>query len=101
VWEVVKAEFQWTNNSNQWTEYETPVGDMFRIVKGSGQSIPETLQYNNQFVCLNVLGANLSSLYNYQNRTTTNVRVTLRLIDSGGTGLQYQTIQSTTINRTD
>ena len=101
VWEVVKAEFQWTNNSNQWTEYETPVGDMFRIVKGSGQSIPETLQYNNQFVCLNVLGTNLSSLYNYQNRTTTNVRVTLRLIDSGGTGLQYQTIQSTTINRTD
>ena len=88
VWEVTKIEFLWVGNGiSAWTEYQTAATDMFRIVKGVGQSVAETLQYNNQLICLDVNATNTTALYTYQNRTTTSVRVTLKLTDASGTGL--------------
>ena len=86
-----------------WTEYQTSPYDMFRIVKGSGQEIAETLQYNNQLICLDVNATNSTALYTYQNRTSTSVRVTLKLTDASGTGLTDSSIVTTPIvlNRTD
>ena len=106
VWEVTKVEFQWTGNGGTWTQYNTPVSDMFRVVKGSGstQSIPETLQYNNQLICLDVNATNTTALYTYQNRTSTSVRVTLKLTDASGTGLSdtiTYDMPPIVINRTD
>ena len=102
VWEVTKVEFLWVGNGSVWTEYQTPPYDMFRIVKGSGQEIAETLQYNNQLICLDVNATNSTALYTYQNRTSTSVRVTLKLTDASGTGL-IDSIVTTPIvlNRTD
>jgi hypothetical protein len=101
IWEVTKIEFQWTGNGGAWTEYNTPVSDMFRVVKGSGQSIPETLQYNNQLICLDVNATNEANLYNYSNRVDTDVRVTLNLTDASGSGLSYETVETTTLTRTN
>ena len=103
VWEVTKVEFLWVGNGSVWTEYQTPPYDMFRIVKGSGQEIAETLQYNNQLICLDVNATNSTALYTYQNRTSTSVRVTLKLTDANGTGLTDSSIVTTPIvlNRTD
>ena len=102
VWEVTKVEFQWTGNGGTWTQYNTPVSDMFRVVKGSGQSIPETLQYNNQLICLDVNATNTTALYTYQNRTSTSVRVTLKLTDASGTGLTASIVTTPIVlNRTD
>jgi hypothetical protein len=103
VWEVTKVEFLWVGNGSVWTEYQTSPYDMFRIVKGSGQEIAETLQYNNQLICLDVNATNSTALYTYQNRTSTSVRVTLKLTDANGTGLTDSSIVTTPIvlNRTD
>lgn len=104
VWEVTKIEFLWVGNGSVWTEYQTPATDMFRVIKGSGQSIAETLQYNNQLICLDVNATNTTALYTYQNRTSTSVRVTLKLTDASGTGLSDTLIYDTppiVINRTD
>ena len=101
IWEVTKVEFQWTGNGGAWTQYNTPVSDMFRVVKGSGQSIPETLQYNNQLICLDVNATNEANLYNYSNRVDTDVRVTLKLTDASGSGLSYETVETTTLTRTN
>jgi hypothetical protein len=101
IWEVTKIEFQWTGNGGAWTEYNTPVSDMFRVVKGAGQSIPETLQYNNQLICLDVNATNEANLYNYSNRVDTDVRVTLKLTDASGFGLSYETVETTTLTRTN
>ena len=101
VWEVTKIEFQWTGNGGTWTQYNTPVSDMFRVVKGSGQSIPETLQYNNQLICLDVTSTTEANLYNYNNRLDTDVRVTLKLTDASGSGLSYETVETATLTRTN
>ena len=101
VWEVTKIEFQWTGNGGAWTQYNTPVSDMFRVVKGSGQSIPETLQYNNQLICLDVTSTTEANLYNYNNRLDTDVRVTLKLTDASGSGLSYETVETATLTRTN
>ena len=103
VWEVTKVEFQWTGNGGTWTQYNTPVSDMFRVVKGSGstQSIPETLQYNNQLICLDVTSTTEANLYNYNNRLDTDVRVTLKLTDASGSGLSYETVETATLTRTN
>ena len=104
VWEVTKVEFLWVGNGSVWTEYQTPATDMFRVIKGSGQSIAETLQYNNQLICLDVNATNTTALYTYQNRTSTSVRVTLKLTDASGTGLSDTLIYDMppiVINRTD
>jgi hypothetical protein len=87
-----------------WTEYQAPATDMFRVIKGSGQSVAETLQYNNQLICLDVNATNTTALYTYQNRTSTSVRVTLKLTDASGTGLSDTITYDTpaiVINRTD
>ena len=103
VWEVTKVEFLWVGNGSVFTEYQTSPYDIFRIVKGSGQEIAETLQYNNQLICLDVNATNSTALYTYQNRTSTSVRVTLKLTDASGTGLTQSSIVTTPIvlNRTD
>ena len=102
VWEVTKVEFLWVGNGSVWTEYQAPASDMFRVVKGSGQSIPETLQYNNQLICLDVNATNTTALYTYQNRTSTSVRVTLKLTDASGTGLTASIVTTPIVlNRTD
>ena len=104
VWEVTKIEFLWVGNGSVWTEYQTPATDMFRVIKGSGQSVAETLQYNNQLICLDVNATNTTALYTYQNRTSTSVRVTLKLTDASGTGLSDTITYDTppiVINRTD
>ena len=104
VWEVTKVEFLWVGNGSVWTEYQTPATDMFRVIKGSGQSVAETLQYNNQLICLDVNATNTTALYTYQNRTSTSVRVTLKLTDASGTGLSDTLIYDMppiVINRTD
>jgi hypothetical protein len=104
VWEVTKIEFLWVGNGSVWTEYQTPATDMFRVIKGSGQSVAETLQYNNQLICLDVNATNVTALYTYQNRTSTSVRVTLKLTDASGTGLSdtiTYDIPPIVINRTD
>ncbi len=102
VWEVTKVEFLWVGNSSVWTEYQTSPYDMFRIVKGSGQEIAETLQYNNQLICLDVNATNSTALYTYQNRTSTSVRVTLKLTDASGTGLTDSIVTTPIVlNRTD
>ncbi len=103
VWEVTKVEFLWVGNGSVFTEYQTSPYDIFRIVKGSGQEIAETLQYNNQLICLDVNATNSAALYTYQNRTSTSVRVTLKLTDASGTGLTQSSIVTTPIvlNRTD
>lgn len=100
-WEVTKIEFEWTGNGGVWTEYNTPVSSMFRVVKGGGQSIPETLQYNNQLTCLNVSATNQSSLYNYSERINTNIRVTLKVTDASGSGLSYEIVETATLTRTN
>jgi hypothetical protein len=104
VWEVTKIEFLWVGNGSVWTEYQTPATDMFRVIKGSGQSVAETLQYNNQLICLDVNATNTTALYTYQNRTSTSVKVTLKLTDASGTGLSDTITYDTSpivINRTD
>ena len=102
VWEVTKVEFLWVGNGSVWTEYQTSPYDMFRIVKGSGQEIAETLQYNNQLICLDVNATNSTALYTYQNRTSTSVRVTLKLTDASGTGLTDSIVTTPIVlNRTD
>jgi len=104
VWEVTKVEFLWVGNGSVFTEYQTSPYDIFRIVKGSGQEIAETLQYNNQLICLDVNATNSTALYTYQNRTSTSVRVTLKLTDASGTGLTNSLPIVTTpivLNRTD
>lgn len=104
VWEVTKIEFLWVGNGSVWTEYQTPATDMFRVIKGSGQSVAETLQYNNQLICLDVNATNVTALYTYQNRTSTSVRVTLKLTDASGTGLSdtiTYDMPPIVINRTD
>ncbi len=102
VWEVTKVEFLWVGNGSVWTEYQTSPYDMFRIVKGSGQEIAETLQYNNQLICLDVNATNSTALYIYQNRTSTSVRVTLKLTDASGTGLTDSIVTTPIVlNRTD
>ena len=104
VWEVTKVEFLWVGNGSVFTEYQTSPYDIFRIVKGSGQEIAETLQYNNQLICLDVNATNSTALYTYQNRTSTSVRVTLKLTDASGTGLTNSSSIVTTpivLNRTD
>ena len=104
VWEVTKIEFFWVGNGSVWTEYQTPATDMFRVIKGSGQSVAETLQYNNQLICLDVNATNTTALYTYQNRTSTSVRVTLKLTDASGTGLSdtiTYDMPPIVINRTD
>lgn len=104
VWEVTKIEFLWVGNGSVWTEYQTSPYDMFRIVKGSGQKIAETLQYNNQLICLDVNATNSTALYTYQNRTSTSIRVTLKLTDASGTGLSDTIIYDMppiVLNRTD
>ena len=104
VWEVTKIEFLWVGNGSVWTEYQTPATDMFRVIKGSGQSVAETLQYNNQLICLDVNATNTTALYTYQNRTSTSVRVTLKLTDASGTGLSdtiTYDMPPIVINRTD
>ena len=104
VWEVTKIEFLWVGNGSVWTEYQTPATDMFRVIKGSGQSVAETLQYNNQLICLDVNATNTTALYTYQNRTSTSVRVTLKLTDASGTGLSdtiTYDIPPIVLNRTD
>lgn len=102
VWEVTKVEFLWVGNGSVWTEYQTSPYDMFRIVKGSGQEIAETLQYNNQLICLDVNATNSTALYTYQNRTSTSVKVTLKLTDASGTGLTDSIVTTPIVlNRTD
>ena len=104
VWEVTKIEFLWVGNGSVWTEYQTPATDMFRVIKGSGQSVAETLQYNNQLICLDVNATNVTALYTYQNRTSTSVRVTLKLTDASGTGLSdtiTYDMPPIVLNRTD
>lgn len=101
IWEVTKAEYQWTGNASAWTEYTTDLADMFRIVKGSGQSIPETLQYSNNLTCLNINSTVANKVYDYTQRTTTSVRITLKLTDANGYGMSDTAQHTITLNRTD